>query len=421
MNWILRARTLAPLGRPPLDDAALVISGERITALGRWRNIRRVHTGPVTDLGEVLLLPGLINAHCHLDYTHMAGLFPPPKNFCDWIKSITFEKSLWSAEEFAASWRDGAGMLLRNGTTTVADVETVPALLPDLWHATPLRVFSFLEMTGVRSRRDPGAILRETAAKILSLPCDPRCRAGLSPHAPYSTTPALLRESARLARRHRWRLVTHIAESAPEFEMFRHARGDMFDWLRRNERDMADCDGVSPVQHAERCRLLGPNLLAIHVNYLAPGDAALLARRRVHVVHCPRSHDYFGHAPFPFRTLARAGVNVCLGTDSLATVRKPPRAQVELNLFAEMRAFAAAHPHTAPETLLRMVTVNPARALGLAGRLGQFKPGAWADAIALPFEGPLRDALEAAVHHTGPVGASLIAGRWALPPGGLKR
>lgn len=416
MNWILRARLVAPVCRPPLDDGALVISAGRIVALGRWRDVRREHAGPVTDLGEVLLLPGLINAHCHLDYTHMAGLFPPPKNFCDWIKSITVEKGLWSDAEFAASWRAGAKMLLRTGTTTVADVEAVPALLPAMWRATPLRVFSFLEMTGVRSRRDPKAILREAAAKIWSLPRGERWATGLSPHAPYSTTPALLRESARLARRRGWRLTTHIAESAPEFEMFRHARGEMFDWLRRNERDMSDCGGVSPVQHAERCGLLGPNLLAIHVNYLARGDAALLARRGVSVVHCPRSHEYFGHAPFPFRALRRAGVNVCLGTDSLATVRATPRTQPELNLFLELRAFAAAHPETAPETILRMVTVNAARALGFAGRLGELRPGAQADVIAIPFDGASRDAVAAAVHHEGAVVASLIAGRWAVPP-----
>lgn len=420
VNWILRARLLATPGRAVFDDGALVICGSRIAGLGRWRSIRRHHAGPVCDLGEVLLLPGLINAHCHLDYTHMRGHFPPPKNFCDWLKSITAEKGLWSDAEFAASWREGAAMLLRTGTTTVADVEAVPALLPQMWRATPLRVFSFLEMTGVRSRRDPRAVLEQAAAKIRSLPCDERCRAGLSPHAPYSTTPELLRLSARLARRRGWRLTTHIAESALEFEMFRQGRGELFEWLRRNERDMSDCGGVSPVQHAERCGLLGPNLLAVHVNYLAPGDAALLARRRVSVVHCPRSHDYFGHDPFPFRALWRAGVNVCLGSDSLASVRAKSRTPPELNLFAEMRAFAAAHPHTDPETILRMVTVNAARALGLAGRLGELRRGAWADAIAIGFDGRAQDALAAAVHYDGPVRASLIGGRWAIAPDGAR-
>ena len=86
-------------------------------------------------------MPGLINAHCHLDYTHMAGLFPPRKSFCDWIKLITTEKGLWTRSDFVKSWIEGADMLVHSGTTTVADIEALPELLPEVWNATPLRVF----------------------------------------------------------------------------------------------------------------------------------------------------------------------------------------------------------------------------------------------------------------------------------------
>jgi len=109
----------------------------------------------VLDLGEVILLPGLVNAHCHLDYTGMAGEFLPPKSFTDWIKLITAAKGGWTYSDFAQSWLNGAQMLLRNGTTTVADFENVPELLPEVWNATPLRVFSFLEMTGVKAAATP--------------------------------------------------------------------------------------------------------------------------------------------------------------------------------------------------------------------------------------------------------------------------
>ena len=410
---IFRARIVVPIRRAPIEDGAVVIAGQGIAAVGRWRSIRRRFSGPVTDLGDSVLLPGLINAHCHLDYTGMAGLFPPSKSFCDWIKSITTEKSDWTYSDFAKSWLDGAKMLLRTGTTTVADIEAVPQLLPDLWHATPLRVISFLEMTGVRSRREPEAILAEALGKIESLPPG-RCAAGLSPHAPYSTTPGLLRHAAAIARRRRWRIVMHVAESATEFEMFKHGRGEMFDWLARSQRDMSDCGRLSPVQHLAKIRLLGPNLLAVHVNYLAPGDAELLARKRVSVVHCPRSHDYFRHEAFPRRTLAKAGVNICLGTDSLATVRKHPRPQLELNMFLEMRAFAVKHPGVPAKQILQMATANGARALGLAGKAGELVRGANADLIALPCHRKVGDIFEAVVHHAGDVSASMISGRWVI-------
>jgi cytosine/adenosine deaminase-related metal-dependent hydrolase len=417
---VLRARVVLPIRRPPIEDGAVVVAGNRITAIGRWRSIRTRHSGAMLDLGEMILMPGLVNAHCHLDYTHMAGLFPPPRSFCDWIKSITTEKALWSYSDYAESWLAGAGMLLRSGTTTVADIESEPELLPEVWSATPLRVFSLLEMTGIRSRRDPEQILREAVEKIDSLPPH-RCAAGLSPHAPYSTLPLLMRRSGATIRRRRLRAATHVAESAAEFEMFMQARGEMFEWLQRSQRDMSDCGGLSPVQHLAKTGLLGPALLATHVNYLAAGDAELLARKRVSIVHCPRSHDYFRHQPFPRRALAKAGVNICLGTDSLATVHKYPRASLELNMFHELRSFAARNAGVAAERIVNMATVNGAHALGLQGRVGEVGKNAYADLIALPFAGRIREGYNAVVQHTGPVSASMIDGEWAIPPNAVTK
>lgn len=411
---LLRARLVVPGRRRPIENGALALADGRIAAVGRWPDLARTFTGPPCDLGEVLLLPGLVNAHCHLDYTDMAGLLPPPKRFTDWIKAITALKAQWSYTEFARSWLNGARMLLASGVTTVGDVETVPELLPEVWNATPLRVLSFLEMTGIKSRRQPDLILNEAATRIAAL-AHGRCRAGLSPHAGYSTTPQLLRLSARLAQDRGWRLVTHVAESAEEFDMFAHARGPMFAWLKRNERDMTDCGLGSPVQHLERHGFLAANLAAIHVNYLAPGDAELLARRRVSVVHCPRSHAYFGHAAFPFHELRRAGVNVALGTDSLATTLKPHGAPLALDLFAEMRAFARAFPDVPPETILRLATVNAAEALGRVGQVGELAVGTNADLITAPFDGPPADAAEFLVHGAVGVNRVMIGGQW-MPP-----
>ena len=163
--------------------------------------------------------------------------------------------------------------------------------------------------------------------------------------------------------------------------------------------------------------MLARQLLAVHVNCLARGDAALLARRRTSVVHCPRSHDYFVHPTFPYRALTRAGVNVCLGTDSLASVRKAPRRNVELNLFAEMRAFAEAHPEVSPETIVRMATTHGAVALGLRGQVGELKPRAWADLIAVPFAGSPGESYAAVLAHAGPLTAGMIDGAWTVAPG----
>jgi aminodeoxyfutalosine deaminase len=412
---ILRARTVLPISQPPIENGALSISANRIRAIGSWPDFRFPANESIFDLGEVVLLPGLVNAHCHLDYTDMAGLLPPPKTFTDWIPLITAAKSMWGYSEYAQSWLHGAHMLLKTGTTTVADIEAMPDLLPEMWDATPLRVFSFLEMTGIRAKRDPEKILREAADKIDSL-AHARCSASLSPHAPYSTLPELLRLSAEIARKRSWRITTHVAESEQEFEMFNDARDKMFDWLKRNERDNSDCGLGSPVQHLARNKMLGKNLIAVHVNLLARGDAALLGKNRVHVVHCPRSHAYFRHPPFLRERLANAGVNISLGTDSLSTVRKTGKQKLELNLFEEMRLFAANNRTISPTEILRMATVNGARALGLAGQAGELSEKAFADLIAIPFDGKIADAHEAVLAHTDAVCVSMIDGRWAIPP-----
>lgn len=413
----IRARIVWPLDRPPVEDGAVLVAGGEVLAVGRAAEVRGPAGATQVDLGEVVALPGLVNAHCHLDYTLMAGHVAPMSSFTDWIKSITALKGTWSPEDYRESWRVGAAMLVRRGVTTVADIEAVPDLLPAVWHSTPLRVVSFLEMTGVKSRRDPVLILDEAVAKAGSLPTG-RCRVGLSPHAPYSTVPALLRGCAAAAGARGWLMSTHVAESAEEFEMFQHRRGALFDWLARNGRDPADCGDVSPVQHLARHGLLGPNLLAVHANYLAAGDAELLAQRGVSVAHCPRSHAYFGHRPFPWHSLERAGVTVCLGTDSLVTVLR--RQEQTLDLFAEMREFATHAPGVAPEQVVRLATLNGARALGLAGRAGVLAAGAWADLIAVPFAGAPDGVADAVVHHQGDVAASLIAGQWVVRPPGVE-
>jgi aminodeoxyfutalosine deaminase len=406
---LLRARILLAICAPPIENGAVLLSKNRVVAAGPWRDLARHAREAAVDLGPVILLPGLINAHCHLDYTDMTGL-PPQKQFPDWIKGLLALKAGASYTEYADAWLRGAKMLERTGTTTVADIEAVPELLPEVWSSTPLRAFSFLEMTGVKRRRSPEEILRETDAKIKSL-ASARGSAGLSPHALYSTTPDLLRQAGALARRRGWRVTMHVAESRDEYEMYVEQRGPLFDWLKP-QRDMSDCDGRTPVQLVRLYGLLGENFLAIHANYLDDADIAVLAHSGSSVVHCPQSHAYFGHAPFPFQKLSAAGVNVCLGTDSLASVKVARRAKAELNMFTEMQTFAATHPEVAPETIVRMATQNAARALGRQRRSGRIFPRALADLIAIPFRGKPEEAWSATLHHTGPVSASMIDGKW---------
>ena len=411
---ILRARIVLPISRPAIENGAVVLSGHRIVSVERWRDREWHDSKEVVDLGESILLPGLVNAHCHLDYTHMGGSISPPRSFADWIKAMVALKGAWTYRDFAESWLEGAKMLLRTGTTTVADVEAVPELIPQMWSATPLRVISFRELISLKSRFAVNDQVDKAVQEWATLP-EAAFRVGLSPHAPYTTSPELLRLVARVARERHWRLTTHVAESEQEFEMFMYRHGPLYDWLK-NQRDMSDCGLGSPTRHLERCGYLNENLLAVHVNYLWRDDAAVLGQRKVSVVHCPRSHAYFRHLLFPRAELTAAGVNICLGTDSLASVLKVRNQPIELNMLAEMRALAAAAPDLTPAAIVRMATVNGAAALGKRGEVGELSPNALADLICIAFSGGVREAYEAVINHAGDVGAAMIGAQWAIKP-----
>jgi cytosine/adenosine deaminase-related metal-dependent hydrolase len=329
-------------------------------------------------------MPGLINAHCHLDYTHMAGKLPASdsKHFPDWIKSILALKAHWSYTEYAASWVAGAKQLLDSGCTSVFDIEAVPELLPEAWHSTPLRIISLLEMTGVRSAQHPERVLADADAQRARIGSDALHQTGFSPHALYSTPPELLRLAAA---RSDVPISIHLAESEAEWEMYMHARGPLYDWLK-NQRPMDDCGGRSPIQQAHRLGLLQPNLLAIHCNYLAPGDAELLANNKVTVVHCPRSHAYFGHAPFPYEELVQAGVKICIASDSLASIKTEKSVAPILNLWTELQHFLKTH-RADPEEMLKAVTITPS----------SISPNASADLIAISYREALKDTAESLV------------------------
>jgi cytosine/adenosine deaminase-related metal-dependent hydrolase len=384
---ILRARIVLPLTQPPIEDGAVLVKRGLIEKVGKWKDLQREDGARSLDLGEVVLLPGLVNAHCHLDYSGMR-IARGGKSFTQWAQTIIKEKSDWDIADYRKSWVRGARMLAATGTTTVADIEAVPQLLPWAWKQTPLRVFSFLEMTGVASGCRPAQILSEALKHSSRLTIEDRRskieNIGLSPHALYSTVPELLRLIARRSRK--LRVTMHVAESTEEMAMFSRRKGELFEWLSR-VRDMSDCGGVTPVEAVRRAGLLGPNFLAVHANYLTNDDVAILTRSKASVVHCPSSHAYFGHARFPYEKLARAGVNLCVGTDSMASMRER-----ELNMLTEMQQFARIHPNVLPAKVLCMATLNGARALGMEGKIGELKRGAFADLIAIPFTGRAIDA-----------------------------
>jgi cytosine/adenosine deaminase-related metal-dependent hydrolase len=375
---IVRARFVVTMNGAPIENGAVAISGQQIVDVGTSPEIRTRNAGhEIIDLGEQALIPGLINAHCHLDYTCLRGTIPPPQSFTDWIRAINTAKAALSPGDYVASINDGFVEARRFGTTTIANLTAFPELIPKV--KAPIRTCWFAELIDVRNPTRADEIVNLAIESLKQTQ-----NRGLAPHALFTASANLFRRCDEIAREKQVLLTTHLAESREETSMFRHRAGPLYEFLKEMGRRMDDCGRNTPV--GEFIGRLGTASLPgrwilVHLNELAEGDSDLLASlaTKFHIVHCPRSHQYFGHSPFQVEELCRLGFNICLGTDSLAS-------NDDLNLFAEMRAFQKEFPGVSPKEIFEMVTTNPAHALGQANVLGRICSGSCTDLIAIPCE-----------------------------------
>jgi cytosine/adenosine deaminase-related metal-dependent hydrolase len=391
----LRSRIVCPVSAPPIGNGMVCVERGKIAAWGEWDGRE------ATDLGDVILMPGLINAHCHLDYSVMRGAIFPNASFSRWVRRINELKRTLSDADYLASIRNGFDELLRHGTTGVFNIESFPELMIRM-PPPPIRTWWFYEMMDVRNRLHTEEVVAG-ALSFFENRADWPGGFGLSPHAPYTTSPDLYRLARFCCEKYGMPFMTHLAESDEEFEMFRNARGPLHDFLKGLGRKMSDTGRQTPVARLLAENVLPHGALLTHMNFLEEEDWALLREKNFSIIHCPCCHEYFARAPFPLGRFLREGFNVCLGTDSLASNRS-------LDMFAEMRCAAREHPEVAPEKLLEMVTLNPAGAIGMGGRLGEIAPDAEADLIALPYTGRMEDLHEAILAHPGAVDWVMVGG-----------
>ena len=421
---------------PPISNGVLRYNSHEILYVGK-------PDGPALDLGDVVILPGLVNAHTHLEFSQLtAPLLPAGAEFASWIRRVV----RWRGEQQGAGvpgtdWRtaavaSGRYEQLAAGTTLWGEIST-PPWSPVLYASESLddhlkviaagkegadscRIASlltnsgnteiraseststlaeaqdrlsegkrrgqqgviFFELLGFREERHP--ILQNLAREFLH---DPRTgqlplEAGLSPHAPYTVAPRFLEWVVALAKHERRRLAMHLAESRAELELLSTSTGSLRTLL---EEVGAWQPGQIPLgsRPLDYLRLLASahHSLVVHGNYLDAEEMAFLAqqRQRLTVVYCPRTHQYFGHDAYPLAKLLGAGARVALGTDSRAS-------NPDLSLLNELRTVAARHPDIAPELILRMGTRYGAEALGAESCTGSLEAGKSADFVILPIE-----------------------------------
>ncbi len=408
-DWVL------PVSAPPIEHGAIAVRDGAIVEVGRAADIcSRWPDDPVEDLEGSIVAPGLVNAHTHLALSVLAGLAPPGP-FNPWLSQVTKVVLGLTHAEFGDSAAGGALECLRSGTTAVGDIVYGSESL-DAAAAVGLGGVFFWEVLGITPDEMAESLERRgypIGAQVVphTAPGTAHLRVGVSPHAPYSSGPDLIRATAALARARGETFAIHVSEAAGEVELIESGTGPFTVQAKRLAHGF-EVPGMTPVAYLDSLGVLD-GATCVHAVQVTADDIGLLARKARAVVLCPRSNAYLNNGVPPVAALRRAGVTLAIGTDSSASNH-------DLDLFAEARMVREIDPDMPAEALLRAMTLGGAAALGLEGAAGELAPGASADLVAVEAGvGPRQSPVEAFVVAGGVqrVEAVMSAGEWRVREG----
>lgn len=403
-----RARVVYPVVAPPVEDSVVVVDEGRIVEIGR----RTPYGSREVDLGDTLLMPGLVNAHAHLEFSLLKKpLGKPGIAMPDWIRLILSNRP--SARQVDKAVAAGLQQSVTSGVTAVADISRLASRAYGDAKPAP-RMVLMQEAIGFSQARATSALSATKQGlddlRSASLRPDNRASLGVSPHAPYTVSPQLIRELVALAGERHLPVALHLAECEEELELMATSTGPFQELLE--ERSMWDpwsvSRGATPQDYL-RMLNLAPHALVVHGNYLDHASLAMMGRHSdsMSLVYCPRTHTFFKHKEYPLAEALNLGVRVALGSDSLAS-------SPDLSILSEMREVARKHPGVAPDAILRMATHDGAEALGINDRAGSIRPNAPADMIGLAVpkgaDGRANALLDAVLHDDSPVDRVWIGG-----------
>lgn len=370
---IYRAAWVLPIVGPPIRDAGVGIDHGRIAA---------IHTAPfppaadVIDLGDAAILPGLVNAHTHLELSWLRGRVPPRARFDEWVRDVMRVRREGNPAIIQRAITGAIAEACASGTSLVGDITNTLATVTPLL-ASDLGGVVFREVIGFQ-RAKAEEVVSRAVAQLQGIAWTNGLRGALCAHAPYSVSPAAFRTIAQHVEANGGITSVHVAESPEEVEFVKTAGGAPRAVLEELQVWDAtwQAPACSPVEYLDRLGYLGRQTLAVHCVQATSDDLALLRDRGVTLVTCPRSNRWTGAGDPPVAAFFNSGVRMAIGTDSLASAP-------DLNLFAELAEARRLAPDAPAGALLRAATLSGAEALGFADEYGSIEMGKRARLIAV--------------------------------------
>ncbi len=398
VKFSLRARWVLTMDGPPIERGIVTIANQCIESVGPQNSC----ADDLQDLGNVVLMPGLVNTHTHLEFSdQQIPLGKPGMQMADWIRQVIAARNR-RRRDSAAAIKRGLQESLAAGVTTLGEIATAAASdypingLPQL--------ITFQEVIGFSSARQ-ASVLADLTNRLLNCPADRMV--GISPHAPYTVHPQLLSQLVEQAVVKQLPVAMHLAESRDELQLLASNDGPLRDLLQ--QRSMWDAESLAhSTRPLDYLKILAraPRVLVVHGNYLEPDEIRFLAEQKDHmaVVYCPRTHDFFGHTRYPLPEMLAAGVRVALGTDSRAS-------NPDLGLLGEMRFLFKNFPELDSTQILSLGTLAGAAALGVAHDVGSITPGKIANLTAVACHADVANPAKAVLQSEQSPGSTWLRGK----------
>ena len=363
-----RAAWVLPVAQPPIRDGWVDIDRNgRIAGLGS-----HLSKPADIDLGHVALMPGLVNAHTHLELSHLRGRISSGDSFVTWVRGVMSRRRGPQAPDSSEVLRgaeSGIEESVRSGTALVGDISNTLVTHGALVRSAISGVI-FYELIRFNTPA-PDEVVREAWERIDALPAASDVRVRPAAHAPYSVAPGVFTALARSMSGRSDRVCTvHLAESREESEFIAQGTGEWRAFLE----EVGSWDpqwrpaGVSPVHYLDSLGFISDQTLVVHGVQMTSDDLSRLRTLGATLVTCPRSNAYTGAGLPPVETFYESGVRIALGTDSLASTP-------DLNVFAEMAAVRRLAPRIRAADIIDSATRQGARALGFDEDFGTIEPG----------------------------------------------